>query len=337
MVRVVEGRPEEVVEPGVRPRERPLARVLQRVDAREEHAGLGDEVAAGLEPHLDPAPPRRREPVEGGAGHVVAEGVRLERRLAGPVRHAHPAAAVDEPEVRERPDHAQERLDGRPQLGRRPDPAPHVLVDPDDPEPAPRGGLGDRLRPVEADAELRRRPARDHVPVVAGPDARVEPDADLGARVPVAERGHALGVVEVGEHAGLGGRVELGRARARRREQDAGRVHAERPEQGDLAQRDGVEPEPLVGDHAEERGRRVGLERVEEPGRQPGERRPQGPAPLADRGLGVDVGRRPEPLGRLAERVGVGGGRGGRNGVHAVGAGRAGRPPRPAGSACARP
>src|SRR5690606_18488363 len=152
---------------------------------REQHTGLGDDVAPRLEPELASAASVL------DLGERAVEGGHVERPLPGTLRHAESAAEIEIAHVPKALEHCDELLSGVAPRLRRQHAAPGMGVQPDDlrtavaDEPLELVGLEQRH------AELRMRAGRAHVLVMAPALAGIDSDENLRAAKqlrPVLER-----------------------------------------------------------------------------------------------------------------------------------------------------
>ena len=293
VVRPVERRAEERVHPGVEADVADGALPLDLRHARQEHAGLGHEEPAGLDPDAEVGVPigRRSQRGTGLAERGAGRGEVVRRRAAG--RDGDPAADVEVADLGEVLPREPAEEPGV--LGPHAEvvvPAAGVGVEPDDADAEPAGGLGQRREVGRRDAELRGVAGGLDVVVVPLPLAGVDADRDgvagpdLG---PGVERRRVVdGRVDAErERAGdLGAPGEVGRVEdPLGREARHGLQHVL-----DLEHGDALEVEPLVDERAENLRVVVRLDGVEDA--VDGDGRAEVAGPLADRAEVVDVARR---------------------------------------------
>src|SRR5690606_4816700 len=175
VIGAVERRADQAVHPGTDADVLHVALALRLRHAREQHAGLRNDVTPGLEPQL-PRPARfldLRQP--------AVEGLEIERPLAGSLRHAEPASEVEIAHLGEALEQRDELLAGIAPGLRREHAAARMRMQPDD----RRAGSPDTpLELIELEhrhTELRMGAGRAHVLVMAAALTGIDANENLRA------------------------------------------------------------------------------------------------------------------------------------------------------------
>ena len=147
-------------------------------------------------------------------------------------------------------------------------------------------GLGNEIEP---DAEFRVAVAGVHFRVVTVSDGWIHPDA-AGLSASLAERFKPRIRADVQVHAGIHGLAHLLIGHVVLGVEDAGWIHADRHPQQGFLKTDGIEPEPLLGDEAQDMRVVVGFHGVQKTDRKSVEREGESGAPMTDHLLAVDIG-----------------------------------------------